>query len=846
MALIRYFYFLVTIFSLATGILTDGWAVPSLSQEEVAALIEKQLEELNNPQNFFGDTGFPAAHEQDSRMRSPKPGQPGEVVKIESRFSLGRENGGMLQASVQFANGVPFLAVFCRDNDWYITLSYATSTTFDEWEPSEFPEITEIGTLSVDDGFSYKIRLTDRLYPKISFDKGTNTLKLSFGKEAIDQDNLTVAAISQPRNQDDSFRMKLRNAQADVEFYDPDTDEILWVICADEPNRPIAARQYPEFDVLLSYQGAALVLKGDELDYSYVRKVAEITKDGGLGNSFAGTAVAADSGISVFADFNPATAAEMSKAVAQQLFNGQSTIRDGLFLAWLYLGQGFALEAMEIFDQLLEKTPDLKIMPFWRSIQGFAKLLGFRYQQAQDLLGFFRGEPEINFWRDIASLSQKVYLETVKLQDLLLYTATLQGMPQKLQDQLRSKILEIGIVGEDKQLLRSYGRKLNEPDSTSTVRHWHDVAIAIANLNYDRPNSGEILRALARREPYSKASVLAMFEYLRFMRALNKIEAEDELKQLDRLRYIWRGDLLEYRICRYLAKRYLEEQRFTEVLPLLRKTIKYFTQESHADQLPEKMQQALLAYFNRKPLPVLEMLSIFQEYMSIAPDDERGDAIMIKATNTLANLELYQEAIGLLKEYMKEKARHGDQQQERRNLIYYRMAVASILDKKPEDCLNYLSQVQSDDLQMIDDAAILRAEAYLLLKDMDKAVQSLGKTPNQLYHKASIYFGAKKWAEAITVYLEICNDLTDVPDPIQEGAVINLALCYAISEDQQSLSDLHSRFRDFMEKQKGQPIFEFLTQTEARVSLTDLESLQQVTSFVDKIKSVFSDAPQSS
>lgn len=843
--MIRYFYFLITIFSLAVGVFVDGWAAPSLSQEEIAALIEKQIEELNNPRNFFGDTNFPAANEQDLRMRSSNPDQFGEAVKIEAKFSLERKND-VLQASVKFANGIPFFAVFCRDNDWYITLSYPTNNTFDEWETSEFPEITNVDILSTDDGFSYKIRLTYQLYPRISFNNETNTLTLLFDKDVINEDKLAVAEISQPRNRDGSFRMKLRNAQADVEFYDPDTDETLWVICADEPNKPVAAHQYPEFDVLLSYQGAAFVLKGEELDYSYVRKVAEITKDGGLGNSFASMAVIADPGISVFADFNSATAAKISKSVAQQLFNGQSTIRDGLFLAWLYLGQGLVPEAMEIFDQLLEKTPDLKIMPFWRSIQGFTKLLRFRYQQAQDLLGFFLEEPEISFWRQIASLSQKVYLETVKLQDLLVYTATLQGMPQKLQDQVRGKILEIGIVGENQQLLRSYGRELNEPDSTSAIRHWYDVAIAIANLDYDRPNSGEILRALAKREPYSKASVLAMFEYLRFMHALNKIEAEDELKQLDRLRYIWRGDLLEYRICRYLAKRYMEEQRFTEVLLLLRKTIKYFTKESHADQLPEKMQQALLTYFDRNPLPVLEMLSIFQEYMSIASDDERGDAIMIKATNTLANLELYQEAIGLLKEYMKEKIQHGDQQQERRNLIYYRMAVASILDKKPEDCLSYLSQIQSDDLQMTDDVAILRAEAYLLLKDMNKAVQSLGDTPNQLYHKASIYFGARKWAEAITVYQEICNDLAEVPDVIQEGSIINLALCHAISEDQKSLSELHSRFQAFMEKQRGRPIFEFLTQPEARISLTDLESLQQITSFIDRIKSVFSDTPQSS
>ncbi|AIK97252.1 tetratricopeptide repeat protein [Candidatus Odyssella acanthamoebae] len=812
-------------------------AKPKVSKETVKDSIEKQLQILNAPK--------PASDsKKNSVTEPPVPSQPSsgvpvstELKKIDAKFSMVRE-GEVVKVTLNFDKGVPYYAVFCRGNDWYITLSYPTNSTMIDWHATEFPEITSIDTLSNNDAFSYLIHFNKKVYPKITFDDQKNSLTVNFGQERIEEGQ--PVSITQPRKKEDAFRLQLRNARTDVEFEPDKLDQILWVICCEDRNKPIAAHHYPEFDILESYQGVAFLLRADDLDYSYVRKVAEISKEGGMGNSYTPVPQSADLISSIFSDFNPLTAPQISKDVLRTLVRGDPHIKDGLYLIWLYLGQGLGQEAADMAEQVLGQAPDLNLLPFWRSLRGLASLLRFRYQKVPNYLNFITNEPEVECWSTIAQAVQDVYSKPTNMSKLLQYKNILMASPVALQERLRNDILEVGIISHNKSILMIYANNFAAP-TFSQNKPLFEVATAVLNLDPTRPSSAAALQTMSEKDPTSKASILAAFEYLKFLHETKKIDPTDELKQLDHLRYSWRGDLLEYTICKYLAQRYMEEHRYAEALPLLRKTIKYFTKESHTDKLPEQMQQALIDYFNQKSPPVLEMLSIFQDYTSIAPDDERGDAIMIKATNILANLELYEEAVGLLKDYLENKVKEGSNLQNRKNLIYYRMAVASILGNKPKDCLDYLSDIHDIAGQMLDDIAILKSESYLRLKKTEQALQSLGDTPAQQFHKASIYFGDKRWVEAAGVYQGIAQRASGVLDQIKENSIVNLALCYAILNDQKALADVQANFKEFMAKRKGEQTFNFLTTPDAKVSLAHLASLQQVDSFADRLKAVFSD-----
>ncbi|MBW8309915.1 MAG: hypothetical protein K0M45_09850 [Candidatus Paracaedibacteraceae bacterium] len=840
--MIRYFYSFLFICLLHHSITPAICAKSQASKEKIKESIEKQLQLLNAPTPSADSKKNPATASTVSSESGNVVIASEELTKIDAKFSMVREGEGV-KVALSFDNGVPYYAVFCRGNNWYITLSYPTNSIMTNWQATEFSEINTIDTLSTDEAFSYIIHFNKKLYPTIKFDDHKNILTLTFGQERGEEEGQRVS-IMQPRKKEDTFHMRLRNAKTDVEFEPDNLGQVLWVICCDDHNKPIAAHQYPEFDILESYQGAAFLLRADELDYSYVRKVAEISKAGGMANSYAPVTYSTDPISSIFSDFNALTAPQISKDVLKTLVRGDPHIKDGLYLMWLYLGQGLGQEAADMAEQMLVQAPDLSLLPFWRSLRGLASLFRFRYPKVPAYLKFISDEPEVECWSTIAQAVQDVYSGPINVPKLLRCKDSLLASPVAVQERLRNDILEVGIVSHNKSILMAYANNFTAP-TLAQNKSIFEVATAVFNLDPTRPSSGTALKEMSEKDPTSKASILATFEYLKFLHETKKIDLADELKQLDHLRYRWRGDLLEYTICKYLAQRYIEEHRYAEALPLLRKTIKFFTKESHADKLPEQMQQVLIDYFNQKSPPVLEMLSIFQDYTSIAPDDERGDAIMIKATNILANLELYDEAIGLLKDYLDHKVKEGGDLQKRKNKIYYRMAVASILGNKPEDCLDYLADIKDITGQFIDDIAILKSEAYLRRQKTEQALQSLGNTPAQQFHKASIYLGNKKWAEAAQVYQGIAQHLTNVPEQIKENAIINLALCYAIIQDQKALADVHSNFKEFMAKRKGEQTFEFLTTPDAKISLTQLSSLQQVDSFADRLKAVFSEASKS-
>lgn len=815
--------------------------VKSPSSEEIKDSIEQQLKALNSPPQKTEQP--PSVQKNDifrnSQVPSTSDSAPLQKTKINVNLNLERATDA-IKLTLTFEQGTPYYAVFCRGTTYYITLAYPADSKITKWKKEDFPELRHLDVLSNEDAFSYKLKFSEKLYPHITYNNHKNTITVIFDKSPAADEGLPVK-ISQPRSKDDPFQVKVSNGQANVDFYDSKTGHTLWVICGDYNSRPTAFYSYPQFDILESYQGIAFLLRSEDLSYSYAHKFAEINQDNGLANSFSYTPISKNLDPPIFSGFNQEHAKYESDTVLKKLTIGNPQIGDGLYLMWLYLGQGLGIESSDIATQLAQQTHDLKLAPYWQALSGLADIMRYHYETAVHRLSAIKNEPDVDFWHQLAVQIQYTYMDQDTSNKLINYKDRLLTLPIPIQERLRNDLLEIGIANQNKPILMAYGTSSSPPIDNQYLP-MYTVALAVFNLNPAKPDSVDALTQVINQYRYSRAAILAAFERLKFLRATKKIDVTDELKQLDRLRYIWRGDLLEYSICTYLAKRYMQEHLYEKALPLLRKTIKYFTKQAHKDKLPQEMQQALLDYFEQKSPPVLQMLSIFQDYMSIAPDDEHGDAIMLKATNTLANLGLYDQAIGLLEQYLEQKVKEGSHIQERKNKIYYRLAVASILNNEPEKTLNYIDDLKDSPPHLIDDCAILKAEAYLKLKEFDKAIQSLGTSPAQLFHKGGIYFGVKNWQDSEKIFHDLCYTVKDVPPSIKESSIIDLALCYIAQDDKTSLAKLHKDFGKFMNQRKGQQTFNLLTQPEITINPTQLTNLTQVDSFAAQLKSVFSDS----
>lgn len=745
---------------------------------------------------------------------------------------------GVPSLVVRFENGLPYPALFKRGDYLYLAFSFPTDIDRKKWSEGIAPEISGLDILQSDDATMVRWKISN-VYPKLQIDNKRNEIKVEFMSQVPNNDGYDLEAF-QPRHRGDTFRAKLKNAQTDLSFYFDETGQEIWIICADGHNRDIPYHEYPDFDILESYQGVAFELKSDDLECSYVRKSAYINKNGGLGNSLAVTDLDASKLPTIFDDFQVGNPLQQVRDLISRVYSGNPSLEDTIDLIWTYTSAGLALESQGVMHGVLAKNSDLALSYLWKTMTGLNALLRGQYDVAQQNFETIKDEPDVVFWLAIANCCELKGSDLKSITQVLAGKQQLMNLPAIIRDKLWSKILEFGLVYDKENILKEYTLKGDTP-TTRVARPIYRLASVYLKLDPENMSAVNSLFDIAKSEHGTKVGVLAAFKRVIFLHDIKKITPEHEFEILNNLRFQWRGDHIEYKISKYLINRYLEEKQYAKLLPVARKIVKYFTKQAHEDGIPQLMQDALVKYFEQEHIPVMEMLSIFQDYTSIAPDSDQGDMVMIKATNVLANLALYDVVVNLLRDYLSQKAKEGPEAQHRRDKILYRMAVAYHLDRKFKDALKTLDEIKNPPTDLVDDMAILKSEAYLQSGHQDKALAALGNSEAQLIHKAEILLGDRKWSQAQQIYHDLIYGNHKLTDSGKESCLVDYALCLFLDKQTAKLSALHDNFTDFMKGKKGDDAFELLTVPDAKVSLTQLQSIQQVETFTNRLKTLFED-----
>jgi hypothetical protein len=758
-----------------------------------------------------------------------------EVKKLKAEIWSERKDSKS-SLIIKFDNGLPYPALFRRGDYIYLVISFPTDISKAKWSDAVVPEITGLDIMAFDEATVVRWKM-NHIYPRMQIDTKANQFVIDVSQEMSLNDGFDLD-IFQPRRKGESWRSHLKNAQTDVTLDLGGDGQDVWVIFADQTNRTIPKRDYPEFTILESYHGVGINLKSEDLEYSYVRKSLSITKAGDIGNSLGQSGGASIKPKTIFDDFVVEHPEEKNRELILKVYSGNPNLEDAVDLVWNYLYQGMALEVQGVVQSIFVKNKDLALTTLWKSIVGLAALMRGQFDEAEKSLELVLNEPDATFWKSVAVCCGQKNIDPAQLAELLAGKPYLFKLPPVIRDKIWSRILEFGLLNNQKQVLEEYVLKGEKP-TTRLIKPMHNFISAYLKLDPKNPSTVNALFDIWQKSPGTKVGILAAFERLKFLHQVKKIEPEQEFKQLEKLRFQWRGDQLEYTIAKYLIDRYMEEKQYAKMLPVARKTIKYFTKQAHDDGLPKLMQEALVKYFQQDHISVLEMLSIFQDYTSIAPDNEQGDMIMIKATNVLANLELYDVVVNLLKDYLTQKAKEGPDTQQRRDHMLYRMAVAFHLARKFPDALKALAEIKNPPADLIDDVAILKSEAHLQSGHEDKALSVLGNTPLQLIHKAEILLGDKKWSLAHDVYHTLLFNDYKLGDSEKARAIVNYVLCLYMDKHQNKLQEVNTKFADFMKGKPGESAFELMTVPDAKVSLTHLQSIQQVATFTDRLKGLF-------
>ena len=673
------------------------------------------------------------------------------------------------------------------------------------------------------------------------------------------QVNSTAIAIGFARNQDSPTRSSistlLPGAAVPVRLVDPVAgDEI--VIVPGAAGRDMAAeRNYVEFTALKTASGLALLSFVDDLSVSVNATRVTIARPGGLSL----TAAAVPEGPAragrndpAFLDFvgwrkiNRGTflATERRLRAASARLDPKDANRARLALARFYLANGFSAEALGIIGLMQTSDPALQSDMRLQTMRAAADLAMGRHLDARNAVAAaqFDSDRHAALWRGLAETAlenwtdARTYLERA-MPVLGAYEPAMQARVHLAlaESALGTSTLEVA----DAQLARL---------PAGLDRHLTlEAALDRARLLAAENRRGDAERLFARVEASDDEPLACAAIYYRVAAGLaaGRMKPALAVNALERLRYRWRGDLLELKTLRKLASIYFGEKRWRDGLQALRVAAANFPNDDQAGKAQDDMRTAFVDLFLKgkaDAMPPVEALALFYDFIELTPIGPDGDEMIRRMADRLVAVDLLGPAADLL-DYQISKRLDGVA----RAQVATRLAMVQLMDHKPQVALDTLRSTQISTLP--DDVAhqrlLLEARALADQKQWDTALDliAVDQSPDTVKLRADIHWRAANWPLAGQNAEELlANRWSDAAPLTAEDRqeVMRAAVAYSMANDQTSLDRLRQHFADKMKASPDAAAFAVITQRIDMHGLAFRDAAAQVAS-VDMLKSFMID-----
>lgn len=265
------------------------------------------------------------------------------------------------------------------------------------------------------------------------------------------------------------------------------------------------------------------------------------------------------------------------------------------------------------------------------------------------------------------------------------------------------------------------------------------------------------------------------------------VTMEQAAKELERLRFAWRGDQFEFALLQRLGDIYIALGRYRKGLRALRQAAAYFPESPRSQGVAQRMRDVFAGIYlhgTSQSLSPLKALSLYQEFKELTPVGARGDEVIVRLVDRLIDMDLLGRAAGLLDSQVRyrlrgvPKARAG-----------LRLAMVRLLDQKPEAAL-----------------------AALDLSKASNPPASLAR--DRRYLRADIFWAQEDWIGAAVMLGRLAPAAPPADRPLSEAEqeiLVNLAVALTLAGDHAKLRDLGKTFADPMASGPRKHVFALLT-----------------------------------
>ena len=319
---------------------------------------------------------------------------------------------------------------------------------------------------------------------------------------------------------------------------------------------------------------------------------------------------------------------------------------------------------------------------------------------------------------------------------------------------------------------------------------------------------GQSNRALAvytaiGRAPLDAVAVPAKLGVVRLSLAKGTMKADAAAKELEGLRWRWRGDATELAVIRQLGQLYLSQGLYREALTALKGAGPNLHRLEGAAEIQADLGAAFRMLFlegGADGLQPVQALGLFYDFRELTPIGADGDEMVRRLSRRLVDVDLLDQAAELLK-YQVENRLEGVAKAQ----VATDLARVYLMDRQPEPALQAIWSSRTTILPgaLNAERRALEARALMDLGRFDHALEVLGSdaSPEARDVRAEIFWKQQNWTQAAALYDGLLGDRFRDPTALtaaEEARLIRAGVGYSLGRDSAALTRLSRNYRPFV------------------------------------------------
>jgi hypothetical protein len=421
-----------------------------------------------------------------------------------------------------------------------------------------------------------------------------------------------------------------------------------------------------------------------------------------------------------------------------------------LDFAEFYLANGYNTEAAAQIGLLRSDDRNADSNPLIMAIGAAAYTMAGDYDTASRMLASpaLRGVPEADLMRAVVAAAQGRTADAVKLFSGPL--PDLQPYPKPFRTRARELAAKALLDYGDPLTAQNFldPLKSDAPDADAAARADYLDGLRLAKLG--QKDAARLVWEKLVDSPVDEIKARARFALVSQQLDDKSIDPAEAARQLEALRYLWRGDTFEFDLLYRLGKLYFDADQPHRSLVTLRQAATHFPDHPLAKQAAADMAEEFHRLYLEgaaDKLSPLTAVALYDEFRELTPPGAEGDRMIAALGDRLVKLDLFDRAGDLLERQVKTRLAGVDKVE-----VGTRLAAIRLLDDKPDLALSALkaSEDPAATPDLVAERERLQARA---LFDTGETLKSIDLVRNDtslegLWLKSDMFWKLKEWPSA--------------------------------------------------------------------------------------------------